>query len=466
MIDILRRLDLFDGIEDGPLDALAAKATEVQLEIGQTLAVEGEPFDRFWVLLDGRIEWSRCINGVDVLLGEREAPTYAGASNALTGDRSVATGRASTPMRALVWDLDTIRAFLRSQPSAMRTAVRLIGPVAQAAESALRQQEKLAALGTLSAGLAHELNNPAAAARRTAVELESALLTIEDTVHRFVSSGVEREQAAALVALQREALDQAAGDAGEGAVAFADREDRLAALIDEMGEEGWRLAEPLARAGLDKPWLDAVAAAAGAATGAALEWVAASLSAHALVAELHESTTRISTLVGAVKDYTHMDRASVADVDVHDGIESTLTILGYRLKHGSVTVERVYDRSLPPVTAHGSELNQVWTNLIVNALDALDGNGVITITTRAAPIGVAVEIADDGPGIPADVQSRIFEPFFTTKPVGKGSGMGLDIARRIVLAHRGEIALRSGGSGTTFVVNLPAARVAAPGADR
>jgi signal transduction histidine kinase len=225
-----------------------------------------------------------------------------------------------------------------------------------------------------------------------------------------------------------------------------------------MGVEGWRLAEPLARARLDKPWLDAVAAAAGPATAAALEWVAASLTAHSLVEELHQSTAQISRLVGAVKDYTHMDRAAIEEVDVHDGIESTLTILGYRLKHGHVVVERAYDHSLPRIMANGSELNQVWTNLVVNALDAIEGEGVITITTRPGPTGIAVEIADDGPGIPEELRSRIFEPFFTTKPVGKGTGLGLDIARRIVIANRGEILLRSGRDGTAFVVNLPVAR--------
>src|SRR5207245_1836871 len=256
---------------------------------------------------------------------------------------------------------------------------------------------------------------------------------------KFVSSGVEREQAATLVVLQRQALDQAA-ESGEreSAVAFADREDRLAALLDEAGADGWRLAEPLARARIDKSWLDAVSTAAGPATVAAIEWVAASLSSHTLVEELHESTARISRLVGAVKDYTYMDRAAIEEVDIHDGIESTLTMLGHRLKHGQITVQRAYDHTLPRVTVHGSELNQVWTNLLTNALDAIDGEGVISISTSRAPGGVAVEIADDGPGIPQELRSRIFEPFFTTKPVGSGTGLGLDIARRIVLGHRGE----------------------------
>jgi signal transduction histidine kinase len=228
-----------------------------------------------------------------------------------------------------------------------------------------------------------------------------------------------------------------------------------------MGEEGWRLAEPLSRACLDEDWLEQVQTAAGPATGAALEWVAASLTAHTLVGELHESTARISELVAAIKDYTHMDRAAVEDVDVHAGLDSTLTMLKYRIKHEPVKVERVYDRTLPPVTVHGSELNQVWTNLLTNALDAIEGKGTITITTRGVGDDVVVEIGDDGPGIPAEVQGRIFDPFFTTKQVGDGTGLGLDIARRIIIAHRGAISVRSRPGNTVFSVSIPAAGKAA-----
>jgi len=260
------------------------------------------------------------------------------------------------------------------------------------------------------------------------------------------------------VELQQAARKAAAETASGDAMDAADREDALAAKLDELGADGWRLAEPLARAGVDDAWLEQVAEAAGGARVAALEWVAASLTATGLVAELHESTARISELVSAIKDYTHMDRAAVAEVDLHEGLDSTLTILGYRLKKGSITVERHYDRTLPRVTAHGSELNQVWTNLIVNSLDAIDGQGTITITTRRSTAGgVAVEIADDGPGIPPEQQSRVFEPFFTTKGVGEGSGLGLDIVRRIVAGHRGDITLRSQPGATVFTVTLPAA---------
>jgi signal transduction histidine kinase len=455
VIEILEQLDLFQGVDPDGLAAFAGKAREEHLAVGEPLFIEGTVPDRFSVIVSGDIESSRRINGVNAILSQRPGPTYVGAANALTGDPLLASGRATSEVRVLTWDVPTFRAFLRDNPSAMKTAMRLIAPIAQAADALVRQQEKLAALGTLSAGLAHELNNPAAAARRTATELGEALATLQDTVHHFVSSGVEREEAAKLVSLQQAALARA-GD-GDGTVAAADREDRLAVLLDDMGQEGWRLAEPLARACLDEDWLGQVAAAAGPATSAALEWVAASLTAHTLVGELHESTARISELVAAIKGYTHMDRAAVEDVDVHEGIDSTLTMLKFRIKHEPVTIERHYDRTLPRVTVHGSELNQVWTNLLTNALDALDGKGTITITTRSIAGDVLVEIADDGRGIPADVQSRIFEPFFTTKPVGAGTGLGLDVARRIVIGHRGAIGVRSRPGATVFSVTIPAA---------
>jgi signal transduction histidine kinase len=318
-------------------------------------------------------------------------------------------------------------------------------------------QERLASLGQLAAGLAHELNNPAAAARRSAKELEEVFITLQDSVHAFVSSGVEREEAAILVELQREALAGLADAPVLDAVTRADREDALAALLESRGLDGFRLAEPLVGAGVTEPWLQRMCDAAGeAAFPAAISWVVASLEAGSLARELHDSTTRISDLVGAVKEYAYMDRDEVQEVDVHRGLETTLKILGHRLRQGDVRVERLYDPDLPRVRAHGSQLNQVWTNLLDNAIDAVDGHGTIELRTCRSGEEVLVEVSDDGPGVPEAVRNRIFEPFFTTKGVGQGSGLGLDISRRIVVAgHGGQLRLDTRPGRTTFQVRLP-----------
>jgi signal transduction histidine kinase len=324
-------------------------------------------------------------------------------------------------------------------------------------QAALREREKLIALGTLSAGLAHELNNPAAAARRSAGELERVFQVLHDAVDGFVSSGVERAQAEGLVVLQREALDRAVSPVAptDDVLASADREEALVDALDAEGLEGWRLAPPLAEAGLDAEWLDRLRETAGPALGVATEWIAASLSARGLAQELHESTARISEIVGAVKEYTHMDQAHIQSIDVHDGLEGTLTMLAHKLKKGAVTVERDYDRSLPRITAHGSQLNQVWTNLIDNAIDAVDGAGTVRISTRRSGDHVVVEVGDDGPGVPVELQNRVFEAFFTTKDVGKGTGLGLDVVHRIVSNHRGQVRVQSSPGDTRFEVRLP-----------
>jgi signal transduction histidine kinase len=220
------------------------------------------------------------------------------------------------------------------------------------------------------------------------------------------------------------------------------------------------VAEPLSAAGLDAAWVERVRELAGPATGAALAWVAASLTARALAGELSDSAERMSNLVKAVKTYAYMDRGEVVKIDIHEGIDTTLVVLGHKLKHTQLAVERDYDRDLPMLSVRGSELNQVWTNLIDNAIDALcdsGGKGTITVRTRREGDHVAVEVADDGPGIPDDVRERIFDPFFTTKAAGSGTGLGLDTARRIVEErHRGTLTVESEpGKGTTFTVRLP-----------
>ena len=321
----------------------------------------------------------------------------------------------------------------------------------------LREREKLIALGTLSAGLAHELNNPAAAARRSASDLAEAFDVLQNTMSRFVASGIERDEAETLIALQREALARSADAGPARGLDDADLEDTLADALEARGLEGWRLAPALAEAALDEDWIDRVAMSAHGAFAAAIEWVVASLTARGLVNDLHESTGHISKIVAAVKDYSHMDQAQTRLLDVHDGIETTLTILNHKLNKGDITLERDYDRTIPKITAHPSQLNQVWTNLIDNAIDAVDGDGAIRIRTCRSGDELIVEVIDDGPGVPPELQSRLFEPFFTTKEVGRGTGLGLDIVRRIVQNHRGQTRVLSDPPGSVFQVRLPIA---------
>jgi signal transduction histidine kinase len=319
-------------------------------------------------------------------------------------------------------------------------------------QRAYRQREKLAALGKLSAGLAHELNNPAAAARRASEELGEAILEAQLTSigndERF--SAGERE---ALVALQRET---AAGNAALlDPLSLGDAEDRLADWLEDHGcEEPWDLAPVLAEAGMDTDRLEAMAEAFDdRSLACGLEWLGGTLDLVGLAGEIETSAGRISELVGAIKEYTYMDRAVVGEVDVISGLKNTLTILGPRLK--DVTLLREYEKNLPGIPGSGGELNQVWTNLIDNAIDAVDGRGSITIRAYVEGARVVVEVVDDGRGIPREAQVHVFEPFYTTKDIGSGTGLGLDIVRRIVTGHGGEIFVQSEPGETCFTVRLP-----------
>jgi signal transduction histidine kinase len=285
---------------------------------------------------------------------------------------------------------------------------------------------------------------------------------LTSTVGHFVAAGVSREEAETLVGLQREALDAAAGRTALSALDAADAEDELRDALEDLGlADGWKHAEALAGAGMDAAWLARVAASAGGATDAAVAWVAASLTAWNLAAEIADSTERMSRLVAAVKTYAYMDQGDLVDIDVHEGLETTLVVLGHKLKHTHIEVVREYDRTLPTLIARGGELNQVWTNLLDNAIAALGDTGTITIRTLGENDCAVIEIADDGPGVPPELQERIFEPFFTTKGVGEGTGLGLDTARRIVQdRHRGSLSVASEPGRTVFRVRLPLTRTA------
>ena len=364
---------------------------------------------------------------------------------------------ADTDLRLAVVSADDFIRLVLSQRPVHRRVMRAVRPVATRIASREQTRERLASLGTMAAGLAHELNNPAAAARRASADLAEALDVLASTVGVFVESGIEREQAAELVAMQREAIERAQSRDSLSALEAADAEDELLDKLEGIGvAEPWRLTEPLAAAGIDGAWLERLAAAAGPATNAAVTWIAASLTARGLAAEIAESTDRMGKLVKAIKAYAFMDRGDLVETDVHEGLETTLVVLGHKLKHTSIEVKRDYDRTLPKITLRGSELNQVWTNLLANAIEALGDSGTIEIVTARDGPCVRVDVVDNGPGIPAAIHDRIFDPFFTTKDVGEGTGLGLDTARRIVTERlNGSIDFESEPGRTAFHVWLP-----------
>jgi signal transduction histidine kinase len=453
----LRPVDLFDDLDDGRLAEWAAVAQRVRYEPGGLLAEQGAEVDGLSCLLEGEARTSIVHEGRTEPVGRQIGPTWVGAISVLTRGPLAVRMEAITPCEVALIPADDFRRLARAHAPVHERIMRQMQPVLSRLAGAEQNRERLESLGTMAAGLAHELNNPAAAVKRAASDLADALEVISATIGQFVEAGVDRDGAARLVALQHEALMRAKQRTKLQGLDAADAEDAMLERLEDLGvPEPWRVAEPLAAAGVDDAWLAEVSERAGSATGAAVRWVAASLTARALAADLHDSASRMGDLVTAIKSYAYLDRGSVVAADIHEGLETTLIVLGHKLKHTSIEVVRDYDRALPALTVRGSELNQVWTNIIDNAIDAMGESGTLTISTRLDGPCVRVDIADDGPGIPPEARSHVLDPFFTTKPVGQGTGLGLDTARRIVEErHSGTLGFDTGDSGTTFHVWLP-----------
>jgi signal transduction histidine kinase len=454
----LRRVNLFDEIDDAQLAEWLAVASVADTPPGEVLSEQGHHAPGVHLLLDGAARsYMRDSRGHAEPLKRHLAPTWIGAVSVITDEPTQLCIMAETDCRVALIDPDEFRRLALAQPPVHRRVMAAVGPVIGRLTAIEQNRERLASLGTMAAGLAHELNNPAAAAQRTATQLGETLEIVNGALRAFVTKGIERDVAEQLLALHAEALAGAAGQTALDTLDAADAEDALTDRLDELGvPEPWKIAEPLAAAGIDDAWLTRVAELAGPATDGALRWVAASLSAEGLVAELKESTQRMSALVGAVKSYAYLDRGDLVVVDLHEGIEATLLILNHKLKQTAIEVTRHYDRTLPKLTVRGSELNQVWTNLLDNAIDALGQSGAIEIATRRDGTCAIVEITDDGPGIPDDVGQRVFDTFFTTKDVGQGTGLGLATALRIVAErHDGSLRFDSKPGRTTFRVSLP-----------
>ncbi|WP_153395660.1 ATP-binding protein [Ornithinicoccus halotolerans] len=452
----LRPLSLFDGLSTEQLAQLVDAGEGVAIEPGVELFHEGDRADSWWVLVEGSIELVRHLGREDSVVGALDVPgRWAGGFRAWDEHGIyLATGRGSVPGRVLRVPSAELRRLFDTWFPFGGHLIKGVYGTARSIEATARQRASLVTLGTLAAGLAHELNNPAAAATRSVAALEEAHETLLSSLGRLTGGDTSAEQFSALDDLRREIRPRAAALDPLG---FADHEQALSDWLRAHGvERDWAIATPLAAAGVDLDWCERAAAVLhGGDLEPGLEWVASTLSVTSLLGQIRESTGRVSDLVAAVKSYSQMDRGSMQRIDVTDGLESTLVMLGQKLRQG-VTLVRSYAQDTPQIEAFPGELNQVWTNLIDNAVDAMDGAG--TLHLRVMPEGdtVVVEVGDTGPGMTPQVAARAFEAFYTTKDVGKGTGLGLDIAHRIVVdRHGGQITIRSGPEGTVLRVALP-----------
>ena len=451
---------LFPVLEEQYLQDLKACGTVLELKPGDILFREGETAYCFYIVLSGQIKITRHLGLEEIVVTIHHQGEFTGDLNMLTGGVSQVTATSTDVSRVI--QFADFKELLKGCPHSVDVFVPALAERSKDLEVKLRQQEKLAALGKLSAGLAHELNNPAAAGKRAAQQLGKAIASLQQKMLALRGQYFSPDHRQLLSELQQQAIAKSQCDLCLSPLEQSDREDELADWLETLGiDNAWEIAPSLVNVGIERSQLEILAQEMEAtAFTEALMWLEASLTTNSLVTDLEHSTTRISDLVGAIKNYSYMDRDKIQEVNIHDGLDNTLKILHHKLKYG-ITVIKEYNDDIPQVSVYGGELNQVWTNLIDNAIDAMDGKGELTIRTTLEDTCVLVEIIDNGAGIPAELQSRIFEPFFTSKAVGKGSGLGLDISRRIIVQrHKGNLRFESQPGKTSFQVRIPLQQVA------
>lgn len=456
VLELLHRIPVFADIPQDQIDWFLSQSRVVPMKPGDAYARQSDPADAMFVLLEGKFQWRGEFSG-ETFVRDLDAGEVTGLLPFSRMKNYALTGRALTEGRVLRFPASMFPQLVQKMPE---LATRLVGLMSDRIREATRfeqQRDRLAALGKLSAGLAHELNNPASAAKRATSQLAELLKGIRDASHELGRRNLTPEQRKEIEQLESSLMQQTDA-APKDALAIADLEDQLDSLLRSHGQNDlWQLAADLARRNFQPEALEHLFATLDAdAARAALCRISASVEIAGLLHEIESSTSRISDLVRAIKEYTFMDQSPIQNVDIVKTLENTLTILNHKLKKG-VSVERDYQKIPLLVNSFGSELSQVWTNIIDNAIDAMGGKGELRVRTYREDDCVVVEIEDNGPGIPPEVQPRIFEPFFTTKAVGEGTGLGLDTVQRIVRKHRGNIQVHSKPGDTRFQVRLPMA---------
>jgi len=455
LLAALREVPMFAGLTDEQLQCITARSQEIRVAAGQALIHEDQPVHELFVLLEGEVRGRRENGGADVS-GYRWRKGQILGLLGFSQMNSPVTARVTAPSWMLRLPKARFEEVLQCVP---KLVPRLIDELANRIQEIIQTnqyRDKLSALGKLSAGLAHELNNPASAAHRAAEGLRDYMRELRRSNCALGDADLSSEERSLVASFEEKLLDRAASSPALDSLEQSDLQQELEGWLNRQRiPNAMGLASGLAQAGVDRMALEELGKKFhGAVLSQVLAHVVSAAAAERLTREIEASTGRISELVRAVKEYTYMDRAPEQEVDVHHGIESTLTMLNFRFKRG-VEVRREFDPDLPRVFARGSELNQVWTNLIDNAIDAMGGTGELRMRTYRELDYVVVEIIDNGPGIPDDIKPHIFEPFFTTKGVGEGSGIGLDTVYRIVNGHRGEVSFDSRPGRTSFQVRLP-----------
>jgi len=454
-LELLRQSPVFADLPDEQIAWFLSQSREMKINAGGAYARQGDPADAMFVLLEGEFQWRGQFSG-ETVVRDLDAGEVTGVLPFSRMKNYALTGHAITDGRVLRFPATALPELVQRMPELTRRLVGLMSDRIRETTRYEQQRDRLAALGKLSAGLAHELNNPASAAKRAASQLRDLLKRIRDASHELGRHDLTSAQKSQIE--QLEASFVRTDGPPPDALALSDLEDQLDSQLRSHGQNDlWQLAGELARRNCRPEVLEQLFATLSAETArAALVRISASIEIAGLLNEIESSTSRISDLVKAIKEYTFMDQSPVQNVDIVKTLENTLTILNYKLKRG-VTVTRDYQRIPLLVNSFGSELNQVWTNIIDNAIDAMGGKGELHVRTFREDDCVVVEISDNGPGISEEVQPHIFEPFFTTKGVGEGTGLGLDMVQRIVRKHRGNVQVRSVPGDTRFQVRLPMA---------